>query len=358
MNMMIPNNKELLSFLNSTPAKPDVSTEALDAFYQMTLLNPIEDFLSRPKKGLRYELIQLGFQMATESFLIHSNSNSQAVPATGSEDSISLKLFYDVVELLHSGSLIVDDIEDQSKMRRGKPTLHEIYGVPLALNAGNWLYFWPLMKIQNAKIPDNLKQKALLECHKTLLLAHTGQALDIGVKVKDVNPEQIGALVFKTMELKSGALAALAMKLGALCVTENSAEELDQDVFINIGKFGSHFGQLLQIYDDIGNLSSTANPQKRFEDLRLMRPSFFWSALASLCTENEYQEIIKKINQECENECLIHLLEQKQLLRFANAQASALKDKWLEQLFLALPNLSLNLKQKIQNTLGRLSNAY
>lgn len=41
-------------------------------------------------------------------------------------------------------SLIVDDIEDDSDFRRGKPCLHKIYGEDIAINAGNSVYFIPI----------------------------------------------------------------------------------------------------------------------------------------------------------------------------------------------------------------------
>src|SRR5206468_7485182 len=44
-------------------------------------------------------------------------------------------------ELLHVGSLIVDDVQDQSELRRGGKACHLIYGEPLAINAGTAAYF-------------------------------------------------------------------------------------------------------------------------------------------------------------------------------------------------------------------------
>jgi hypothetical protein len=46
-----------------------------------------------------------------------------------------------MAELIHVGSLIVDDIQDGSDLRRGGPTVHKAYGVPLAINAGSSAYF-------------------------------------------------------------------------------------------------------------------------------------------------------------------------------------------------------------------------
>lgn len=49
-----------------------------------------------------------------------------------------------LIECIHNGSLIVDDIEDNSEVRREKPCVHKIYGVDVSINAGNMLYFAPL----------------------------------------------------------------------------------------------------------------------------------------------------------------------------------------------------------------------
>lgn len=129
----IPGLRSILSFneLHSP------QSETLTALYRTTLLDPLDEFLARPKKGFRFELIQMAFQWAIENL----SANSMLGSPVESDATSKLRLFSEVVELLHSGSLIVDDIEDQSKMRRGKQTLHELHGVPIALNAGNWLYF-------------------------------------------------------------------------------------------------------------------------------------------------------------------------------------------------------------------------
>ena len=46
-----------------------------------------------------------------------------------------------VGEFIHNGSLVIDDIEDNSDLRRGKPCLHKIYGSDIAINVGCFMYF-------------------------------------------------------------------------------------------------------------------------------------------------------------------------------------------------------------------------
>jgi geranylgeranyl pyrophosphate synthase len=52
-----------------------------------------------------------------------------------------------ITELIHNGSLIVDDIEDSSLMRRGDLCTYKKFGTDIAVNAGNFLYFAPMAKL-------------------------------------------------------------------------------------------------------------------------------------------------------------------------------------------------------------------
>ncbi len=53
-----------------------------------------------------------------------------------------------LTECIHNGALIIDDIEDDSLLRRGDTTIHLRYGVDVAINAGNTLYFLPPALVQ------------------------------------------------------------------------------------------------------------------------------------------------------------------------------------------------------------------
>ena len=46
-----------------------------------------------------------------------------------------------IVSALHNASLLVDDIEDNSLLRRGVPVAHAIFGIPSTLNCANYVYF-------------------------------------------------------------------------------------------------------------------------------------------------------------------------------------------------------------------------
>ncbi len=60
-----------------------------------------------------------------------------------------------LIETLHTGSLIIDDIEDQSKSRRDNPCAHLVYGTRNSINAANLMYFLPFKKILQSDFTED-----------------------------------------------------------------------------------------------------------------------------------------------------------------------------------------------------------
>ena len=79
-----------------------------------------------------------------------------------------------IISRLHNASLLVDDIEDGSQLRRGKPVAHAIFGVPYTLNAANYAYFVALEECHRLGSPE-----ALSVFVEELLNLHRGQGQDI-----------------------------------------------------------------------------------------------------------------------------------------------------------------------------------
>jgi geranylgeranyl diphosphate synthase, type I len=160
-----------------------------------------------------------------------------------------VKEFTAVVELVHNGTLVVDDIEDDSDSRRGKPCLHKIYGVDLAVNAGNAIYFIPLLVFKKNK--DKFDAKTLVKAYEIyaqeMINVSLGQALDIywhkGLKADVTEDEYLQMCAYKT-----GTLARMSAKLGALL-----AEGTDGQIEA-LGKFAEVVGVAFQIQDDLLNL--------------------------------------------------------------------------------------------------------
>lgn len=229
---------------------------------ERVLVAPARDLLSRPSKGFRARLVALAYQVAT-----------RGRPADADAEAL-LQRCGEAIELLHAGSLIVDDVQDGSPVRRGDVAVHARYGVGAALCTGNWLYFWPLRILSRAGFSAEAEREALRVYHEAVEKAHYGQALDLNLKVDAFSQAELPAVCRAVLELKAGALTALAVALGAL------AAGADARGIAVMQAFGRSFGCALQQLDDIGNLAGTVDPEKRFEDMLLRKPTGVWGFAA------------------------------------------------------------------------------
>ncbi len=152
-----------------------------------------------------------------------------------------------IPEIIHTGSLIVDDIEDNSKLRRGKPSIHEIYGTALALNNGNFLYFYALNLLKNSTISDDKKLKIYNLISEELTKLHLGQGMDIYWS-KEKNYEIELEECLQMYEYKTGSLIKVSMLIGAIL-----AETNEENINV-LGNVAYKLGIAFQLRDDILNL--------------------------------------------------------------------------------------------------------
>ena len=148
------------------------------------------------------------------------------------------------LELLHNFSLIHDDIQDQSELRRGRPTVWAIWGAAQAINAGdgmNSLSRISLLRLAEAGVEptDQVECLRLLE-HACLLLCE-GQYLDIAQQSTTLVTE---LEYISSARRKTGALLACALESGAFLGGADPAVRQD---FRGIG---FDLGLAYQIQDD------------------------------------------------------------------------------------------------------------
>ncbi|HEY5374880.1 MAG TPA: polyprenyl synthetase family protein [Polyangiaceae bacterium] len=236
--------------------------------WEPALVGPLMDFLGRPGKEFRARLVRLGWQLS---------GRNDAPPA-------ELPL---IIEALHSGSLIVDDIEDESNERRGAPALHCRYGLPRALNAGNFLYFWALDLLSRLALPPITELALHRAFSRTLLACHQGQALDLSVDVTELAQSEVLPTVSAVTQLKTGKLCELAAYTGAL------AAGASQSKAQAIARFGRELGIGLQMLDDLGGIISERRAHKGHEDLRHRRPTWPWAWAAETLEACAYAKIQK-----------------------------------------------------------------
>ena len=189
-----------------------------------------------------------------------------------------------IVEALHLGSLIVDDIEDESECRRGLPCLHQLeqVGLPLALNAGNWLYFWPGAVLSRAGFEAPVELMLRRAIDRAVLRCHYGQALDLSVRVAELRQREVADVVFATTRLKTGSLMELAAELGA------TAAGAEPESVAVLAELGAELGVALQMLDDLTGICVERRRDKGREDLVLGRPTWVWAWLAGHCDRLSY----------------------------------------------------------------------
>jgi geranylgeranyl diphosphate synthase type II len=159
------------------------------------------------------------------------------------------------MEMLHNALLIHDDIEDGSEERRGRPTLHALHGVPLALNAGDTLMLLSLRPLMdNAdRIGDRLALQVLRETERMARESAEGQTLELGWR--DRNDCLVTEADYLRMVLKKTAWLSTIYpaRVGALIGANG---RIDLSLFLNFGFF---LGAVFQIQDDLLNLVADAS---------------------------------------------------------------------------------------------------
>jgi geranylgeranyl pyrophosphate synthase len=234
------------------------------------LLDPLREFVARPSKGFRGRLVELGFRLA---------GGTKALPR-------ELPV---IVESLHAGSLIVDDIEDDSEHRRNAPCLHRSIGVPLALNAGNFLYFWPQVLLAHAGLSAANRLRAHDRLALCLMRCHQGQALDLSVRVAELAQADVPSVVGAIASLKTGGLLGLATGLGAIAA---GADDTRVDA---IAAFGCAIGVGLQMLDDMSGIQNPRRREKAHEDLEHGRATFVWALLAEELDPAPYEQLRREL---------------------------------------------------------------
>lgn len=151
----------------------------------------------------------------------------------------SLEVITNVVGMLHTASLLVDDIEDSSQLRRGIPVAHNIFGIPQTINSANYIYFVALQELQRLK-----NQKALTIFAEELINLHRGQGMDLYWRDSLTCPTEDDYL--EMVGNKTGGLFRLGIKL----MQAESRSLTDCVPLINI------VGLIFQIQDDYRNLRS------------------------------------------------------------------------------------------------------
>jgi len=197
----------------------------------------------------------------------------------------SLEVITKAVGMLHTASLLVDDVEDYSMLRRGFPVAHSIYGIPQTINSSNYIYFCALQELQKLKNP-----KVITIFAEELLNLHRGQGMDLFWRDTLTCPTEDDYL--EMVSNKTGGLFRLGIKL----MQAESRSLTDCVPLVNI------VGLCFQILDDYLNLWSkqyTAN-KGMCEDLT--EGKFSFPVIHSIRSDPSNMQLLNILKQKTDNE--------------------------------------------------------
>ncbi len=232
-------------------------------YWDQALHRPVNEFLLRQGKRIRADLVELAYS------LCHGRGQ---VPTQ----------VQGFIELLHAGSLIVDDIQDDADLRRHRPTLHRVVGTPLALNTGNWMYFAAFEKLVDLPVGLSAQAAIMRRALSTVRKCHEGQALDLATNVTVIEWKDVAAVTHTISKLKTGGLVSLAAWLGAAVAGARPERRRA------LAQFGMRLGMALQMQNDLAELRTCVLECVPSNDLANSRVTWPWAWAARVCTEREF----------------------------------------------------------------------
>jgi geranylgeranyl diphosphate synthase type II len=229
------------------PCTPSLVRETLEEYGAITRAAMRQYFPTGAPRRHLYDLLadypQRGGKMMRSSLCI---ATARAFGASLNDALCSAV----AIELMHNALLIHDDIEDESEQRRGRPALHVLHGIPLALNAGDTLSLLSLRPLIDnvGNIGPRLAFGILTETERTAWESAEGQAMELGWRRDNCN--DLTDADYLTMVLKKTCWLATIhpSRVGALIGTR---DRIDLEPFI---RFGFFLGAAFQIQDDLLNL--------------------------------------------------------------------------------------------------------
>jgi len=165
-----------------------------------------------------------------------------------------------IPEVVHNGTLIVDDLEDSSELRRGKPCTYRVYGVDIAVNAGNAMYYLPLLPLmeKKAQFPAETLRDIYEVYVQEMINLSLGQAMDITWHRGIANADDLDEEDYLQMcAYKTGTLSRMAAKISAVL------SGADKELVEKLGRFAESIGVAFQMQDDVLDLTGKAFAEKK-----------------------------------------------------------------------------------------------
>ncbi|MEC8553696.1 MAG: polyprenyl synthetase family protein [Planctomycetota bacterium] len=263
--------------------------------------------------------------LATYDALSGGSATSEKGAEAVAEYSDSILRAAMSIEMFHKASLIHDDIEDDDGYRYGQPTMHRKYGLPTAINVGDYLIGLGYRMVSRDVATLGAQCAAdILDC---LAGAHTRLAEGQGSELlwrdaKDKRLKPIDAL--KIYALKTSPAFEAALYTGARLAGDAAA--LEEPIRI----FARNIGVAFQILNDLGDWEGDEhNKLEAGGDVLGGRPTLLWALALANLNEQEQEELLSLAWPDCEMSKTEKLRRVEALYRQANVfeQAHRLIEK-------------------------------
>ena len=251
----------------------ETAQDVVEQRLHSALRGPVAEFLGRGGKRVRAEIVGLACRVASR----------------GRQQADCPEALLEFLELMHAGTLVIDDVQDGSRMRRGRESLHVTHGVPLAINAGNWMYFAALERLAGLELPPQTLCELLQRSLTVFKLGHEGQALDLSVRVSQLPQNAVAEVVERISTWKTGAFTELAAWVGAK-VAGGATEDVNA-----IAEFGLNLGLALQMRNDWGELERAAECEILSADLLNQRATWPWAWLSLSLPSVKYRAMLGRL---------------------------------------------------------------
>ena len=183
-----------------------------------------------------------------------------------------------VVEIIHTATLVHDDIIDDAKTRRGRPAANTKWGNSQCVLAGDWLYmqaFKIAVQERNFRILDTL-----IDLTQKMV---EGELLQMEKLGKMISLDEHFDLIFR----KTACLFSVCMRLGAILGGASTEQELA------LAQYGHDLGMAFQIVDDVLDLTASEDVLGKpvASDLREGKMTMAVIHAAERCTPEERDKI-------------------------------------------------------------------
>ncbi|KAI3712117.1 hypothetical protein L1987_70666 [Smallanthus sonchifolius] len=199
----------------------------------------------------------------------------------------------EIIEMIHTASLIHDDVLDESDMRRGQETVHQLYGTRVAVLAGDFMFAqssWYLANLENLEVIKLISQ--VIKDFASGEIKQASSLFDCDVELD----EYLIKSYYKTASLIAASTKGAAIFSG-----------VDSDISEQMYQYGKNLGLSFQVVDDILDFTQSAEQLGKPAGSDLAKGNLTAPVIFALEKEPKLREIIE--SEFCETGSLDEAIE-------------------------------------------------